>query len=113
MPPPVLVVSVVPACVVEEPEDREEYTDTWVAVGVFHVEPQPFQLRDYRTGRRVGVLSNSVRGLQYLAMQHLVIRDPVLALNNTTQISTDGYLMSLHRNEVVVAVPRDQWDRMY
>lgn len=36
-----------------------------------------------------------------------------LALNDTTQISSVGYLMFLPENEVVVAVPRDQWDRMY
>lgn len=79
VPPPVLVASVVPAFVVEGPEDWEEYTDTLVPVGVSHVEPQPFLLRDYRTGRRVEVLANSVRGLQDLALQHFAIRDPLLA----------------------------------
>lgn len=86
VPPPVLVASVVPAFVVEGPEDLEEYTDTLMPVGVSHVEPQPFLLRDYRTGRRVGVLANSVRSLQDLALQHFAIRDPLLALDNTTQI---------------------------
>ena len=79
----------------------EEYIDIQVPVVISHVEPQPFRLRDFRTGRRVGVLANSIRGVQDLA------------LNDTTQISSDGYLMFLPENEVVVAVPRDQWDRMY
>lgn len=72
----------------------EEYIDIQVPVVVSHVEPQPFR-------RRVGVLANSIRGVQDLA------------LNDTTQISSVGYLMFLPENEVVVAVPRDQWDRMY
>jgi hypothetical protein len=64
----------------------EEYIDIQVPVVISHVEPQPFRLRDFRTGRRVGVLANSVRSLQDLALQHFAIRDPLLALDNTTQI---------------------------
>jgi hypothetical protein len=42
---------------VEEPEDWErEYADTLVSVIPSQVEPQPFRLRYYRTGRWVGVL---------------------------------------------------------
>lgn len=77
---------------------------------VSHVEPQPFRLRDFRTSRRFRILANSI---QDLALQHFALRNPVLALSDTTQISSDRYLMSLPQNEVVVAVPRDQWDRMY
>ena len=93
MPPPVLMASVDPACVVEEPEDLEkEYTYTQMLVVVSHVEPQPFRLRDFRTSHRFRILANSI---QDLALQHFALRNPVLALSDTTQISSDRYLMSL------------------
>jgi hypothetical protein len=40
--------------VVEEPVDWEEYGDTQVSTGTSRVEPQPFRLKGYRTGQRVG-----------------------------------------------------------
>jgi hypothetical protein len=69
VPPPVPVAQVVPTCVVEEPEDRErEYADTQVSVIASQVDPQPFRLRYYRTGRWVGVLASSIRGLQTISL---------------------------------------------
>jgi len=112
--PPVPVAQVVPTCVVGEPEDWErKYADTEMSAVASQVEPQPFLLRDYRTGQRVGVLANSIRGLQTLALQHFALRDPVLATDGATRIGSDGYLMSLRRDAWVVAVPRDEWDRLY
>lgn len=82
--------SVDPACVVGEPEDLEkEYTYTQMLVVVSHVEPQPFRLRDFRTSRRFRI------SIQDLALQHFALRNPVLALSDTTQINSDRYLMSL------------------
>ena len=100
------------ACVIEEPEDWErEYDVIPVASGVT-VDPQSFRLRDYRTGQRVGVLANSICGLQTLARQHFGMRDPVLATDEDLRIGSDGYLMSLRRDAWVVAVPRELWNRM-
>ena len=114
VPPVVPVAQVVPTCVVEEPEDwQRTYADTQVSSVASQAEPQPFLLRDYRTGQRVGVMANSIRSLQTLALQHFALRDPVLATDGATRISSDGYLMSFRRDAWVVAVPRDEWDRLY
>lgn len=75
MPLPVSVAQVVPTCVVEEPEDWEDCADTPVSAVVSHVEPQPFQLKDNRTGQWVAVLASSIRGLQTLAFQYFALRD--------------------------------------
>jgi hypothetical protein len=73
---------------------------------------QPFQLREFRTGQLVGVMASSIRDLQTLAQQHLSIRDPVIATDGAALIGSDGYLMSLRRDAVVVAVPCHVWDRL-
>jgi hypothetical protein len=101
-PSPVPVVQKVPTCVVEEPKDwMREYPDT---------PSQPFQLREFRTGQHVGVMASSIRDLQILAQQHFAVRDPVIATDGAALIGSDGYLMSLRRDAVVVAVPRHVWD---
>ena len=106
VPSHVPVVQNSPTCVVEEPEDWEkEYADT-------QVEPQPFQLKELRSGQRVGVLATTIRELQNLSLQHFSVRDPVLATDEASRIGSDGYLMSLRRNAVVVVVPRDLWDKL-
>ena len=98
------MVQKVPTCVVEEPEDwMREYPDT---------PSQPFQLREFRTGQLVGVMASSIRDLQILAQQHFAVRDPVIATDGAALIGSDGYLMSLRRDAVVVAVPRHVWDRL-
>jgi hypothetical protein len=103
-PIPAPVVQKVPTCVVEEPEDwMGEYPDT---------PSQPFQLREFRTGQLVGVMASSIRDLQILAQQHFSVRDPVIATDGAALIGSDGYLMSLRRDAVVVAVPRHVWDRL-
>jgi hypothetical protein len=103
-PIPAPVVQKVPTCVVEEPEDwMREYPDT---------PSQPFQLREFRTGQLVGVMASSIRDLQILAQQHFAVRDPVIATDGAALIGSDGYLMSLRRDAVVVAVPRHVWDRL-
>jgi len=113
VPPPIPVAQVVPTCVVGEPEDWErEYADTQVSTVASQVDPRPFRLRDYRTGRRVGVLASSIRGMLTLFLQHFAVRDPMLATDDATRIGSDGYLMSIRRDAVVVVVPRDQWDRL-
>jgi len=107
VPPPDPVAQVVPKCVVE-PEDWErEYADTQVSAVASQVEPRPFQLRNYRTGRRVGVLASSIRGLQTLSLQHFAVRDRVLATDDATRIGSDGYLIFLRRDAVVMVVPCD------
>ena len=99
VPPAVPVAQVVPTCVVEEPEDWErEYAPTQVSVVASQMEPRPFRLRDYSTGRRIRVLTSSIRGLHTLSLQHLAVRDPVLATDDATRIGSDGYLMSLRRD---------------
>ena len=71
MPPAVPVAQVVPTYVVEEPVDWErEYADTQVSVVASQMEPLPFRLRDYSTGRRIRVLASSIRGLHTLSLQH-------------------------------------------
>jgi hypothetical protein len=70
---------------------------------------QPFQLREFRTGQLVGVMASSIRDLQILAQQHFAVRDPVIATDGAALIGSDGYLMSLRRDAVVVAVPRHVW----
>ena len=113
VPPPVPVARVVPTCVVGEPEDWErEYADTQVSAVASQVDPQPFRLRGYRTGRRVGVLASSIRGMHTLSLQHFTVRNPMPATDDATRIGSDGYLMSLRRDAMVVVVPRDQWDRL-
>ena len=103
-PSPVPVVQEVPTCVVEEPEDwMREYPDT---------PSQPFQLREFRTGQLVGVMASSIRDLQVQAQQFFSIRDPVIATDGAALIGSDGYLMSLRRDAVVVAVTRDVWGRL-
>ena len=103
-PIPAPVVQKVPTCVVEEPEDwMGEYPDT---------PSQPFQLREFRTGQLVGVMASSIRDLQILAQQHFAVRDPVIATDGAALIGSDGYLMTLRRDAVVVAVPRHVWDRL-
>jgi hypothetical protein len=62
--------------------------------------------------RRVGVLASSIRGMHTLSLQHFAVRDPMLATDDATRIGSDGYLMSLRRDAMVVVVPRDQWDRL-
>jgi hypothetical protein len=47
-----------------------------------------------------------------LAQQHFSVRDPVIATDGAALIGSDGYLMSLRRDAVVVAVPRHVWDRL-
>ena len=104
VPSPVPVVQEVPTCVVEEPEDcMKDYPDT---------PSQPFQLREFRTGQLVGVMASSIRDLQTLTQQHFSVRDPVIATDGAALIGSDGYLMSLRRDTVVVAVPRHVWDRL-
>jgi len=99
VPFPVPVVQNVPTCVVEEPEDWErEYADTQLSTGVSQVEPQPFQLKEFRSGQRDGILASTIRGLQNLSLQHFSVRDPVLATDGAAQIGSDGYLMSLRRD---------------
>jgi hypothetical protein len=94
------VIQKVPTCVVEEPEDwMGEYPDT---------PSQPFQMREFRTGQLVGVMASSNRDLQILAQQHFAVRDPVIAMDGAALIGSDGYLMSLRRDAVVVAVPRHE-----
>ena len=103
-PIPAPVVQKVPTCVVEEPEDwMGEYPDT---------PSQPFQLREFRTGQLVGVMASSIRDLQILAQQHFAVRDPMIATDGAALIGSDGYLISLRRDAVVVAVPRHVWDRL-
>jgi hypothetical protein len=53
---------------------------------------------------------SSIRDLQILAQQHFSVRDPVIATDGAALIGSDGYLMSLRRDAVVVAVPRHVWD---
>jgi hypothetical protein len=36
----------------------------------------------------------------------------MLATDDATRIGSDGYLMSIRRDAVVVVVPPDQWDRL-
>ena len=110
--PPVPVARVVPTCVVKPDDWVREYAETQVSAVVSQVEPQSFLLRNYRTGQQVGVLANSIRGLQTLALKHFALRDPVLATDGATRIGSDGYLMSLRRDAWVVAVPREEWDRL-
>ena len=77
-----------PSRPVEGPDDWQmDYTDTLVPVGVSNIEPQPVWLIDNKTSRRVGILANTIRGVQNLALQHFALRNPVLALNDSTQIS--------------------------
>jgi hypothetical protein len=66
-----------------------EYAETQVSAVVSQVEPQSFLLRNYRTGQQVGVLANSIRGLQTLALQYFALRDPVLATDEATRIGSD------------------------
>jgi hypothetical protein len=76
---------------VEEPEDwMGEYPDT---------PSQPFQLREFRTGKLVGVIASSIRDLQILAQQHFALRDPVIATDGAALIGSDGYLMSLRQKK--------------
>jgi hypothetical protein len=85
----------------EEPEDwMKDYPDI------------PSQLREYRSGQLIGVMASSIRDLQTLALQHFAVRDPVIATDGAALIGFDGYLMSLRRDAVVVAVPRHVWDRL-
>jgi hypothetical protein len=89
---------------VEEPEDwMREYPNT---------PSQPFQLREFRTGQLVGFMASSIRDLQILAQQHFAVRDLVIATDGAALIGSDGYLMSLRQDAVVVAVPRHVWDRL-
>ena len=79
---------------------------------VSQVEPQPFQLKEFRSGQQVEVLANTIRDLQNLSLQHFSVRDPVITTDGAARIGSDGYLMSLRWDVVVVAVPRDVWDRL-
>jgi hypothetical protein len=73
-----------------KPDDWvREYAETQVSAVVSQVEPQSFLLRNYRTGQQVGVLANSIRDLQTLALQHFALRDPVLATDGATRIGMD------------------------
>ena len=101
VPSPVPVVQEIPTCVIEEPEDwMKDYPDI------------PSQLREYRSCQLIGVMASSIRDLQTLALQHFSVRDPVIATDGADLIGFDGYLMSLRRDAVVVAVPRHVWDRL-
>jgi hypothetical protein len=44
--------------------------------------------------------------------QHFAVRDPVIATDGAALIGSDGYLMSLRLDAVVVAVPSHVWDRL-
>jgi hypothetical protein len=71
--------------------------------------PEPRGLekaQEFRTGQLVGVMASSIRDLQVLAQQHFSVRDPVIATDGAALIGSDGYLMSLRQDAVVVAVHR-------
>ena len=50
---------------------------------------------------------NCTEALRGLALYHFGIWDAVLSLEDMIEICSDGYLMSLSRNEVIVATPQD------
>ena len=71
-----------------------------------------WRLKEFRSGQRVGVLASTIRDLQNLSLQHFSVRNSVLATDEATRIGSDGYLMSLRRNVVVVVVQHDVWDKL-